>query len=222
MKSPLSYDVWQGFDPPLEADGYLHIGKSISHPARKGSEVMRELSALVISGLLALAAARPAAAGDALQLQDLVRMKDGAHGCWARRYDRAHLVRHPEQTVTEMRLALGYYVLDPQAPGEYLFSVSVQRRGEASAAWEGGSCWDTEGGVACSVDCDGGGFLLRRARVQWAVLLDMSYLGRLRLTECGEEEGEEPRPPELVPGKDDRVFLLYSRPDAECAMPGQE
>jgi len=50
----------------------------------------------------------------------------------------------------------------------------------------------------------------------------MSYLGRLQLMECGEDEGSEPRRPELVPGKDDGLFLLYPRPDAECTMPGQE
>lgn len=148
-----------------------------------------------------------------LRLSDLIAAKSGAVACWQRVYGPAHLAAHPHQTVTRMTLGLGYH--DDGGAGSHSFGVWVTRRGEAGPAGEGGLCHDRPGGVGCYVDCDGGGFLLRRAGMPGAVLLDLTHTGRLRLMECGDEAYTPSRPP-LVPGRDDKIFLLHPVEAGTC------
>lgn len=108
-----------------------------------------------------------------------------------------------------MRLGIGFNRAFEGDEGSHSFGIDVLRRGESTPAGAGGLCYDTEDGISCHVDCDGGGFLLRPARSPGAVLLDMRHIGWLSLRECGEDEGTNPLRPPLTPGKDDKVFLLY-------------
>lgn len=164
-------------------------------------------------------AARPLWADPPLQLDALIAPEHGAVSCWARTYDSGHLARHPQQTVTRMRLALDLWI-DPQGGARsHGFALSVARRGEEGPASAGGLCHDRADGVGCYVDCDGGGFLLRRSQRADALLLDMRHLGWIALRDCDEDEGDAPRRPPLTPGRDDRVFLLYRVEARHCADP---
>lgn len=161
--------------------------------------------------------AQQAIAGQQLQRTDLLALQPGAQACWQREYDRSHLAGHPDQTVIRMALSLDV-APDGQANDPELgFGISVQRRGEGSTASAIGLCYDHPQGVACYSDCDGGGFLLRRARKPGAVLLDMRHVGRLRLLECGEDQDVDPKRAELVPGVDDQVFLLFPTDPGSCS-----
>jgi len=69
--------------------------------------------------------------------------------------------------------------------------------------------------VACHIECDGGGFMLRRARNKGDVLFDLEYVGFLTMRGGGGDfDGEGGVMEPLVPGLDDKLFLLHP---ANCA-----
>jgi hypothetical protein len=133
---------------------------------------------------------------------------DIALGCFVRVYDRAHLARHPDQTVTAMRLRIKRP--DRETSLKYDFALSVRVRGRDDSRRAGGSCREEEPGLHCFVECDGGGI-----RVAPRGDHAMVHLERIRVAACGEDYAEGGD--ELAGGKDDRDFRLYRVGDAACA-----
>jgi hypothetical protein len=124
-----------------------------------------------------------------------------ALGCFARVYDRAHLARHPDQTVTAVRLKI--MKPDRRTSFTYNFALAFKVRGRNVSLKAEGPCI----GKQCIVECDGGG-------VRIAPHADhmMMHLDRIRVTAaCGDLDGEE-----LSGGKDDRVFRLERMNDEVC------
>ncbi|WP_157961668.1 hypothetical protein [Acuticoccus kandeliae] len=180
----------------------------------------RRAAAIALATALSGAIHAPEARAEGpLAFSDLVALKDGADACWVRDYDNAHLARHPDQTVTRMALSLDvFHDSDPQTPS-LGFLLTARRRGGDGEPGAVGRCQQRDDGVACYAECDGGGFLLRRASSPGAILLDMRHVGWLRLHDCDETEGDTPRNPPLTPGKDDAVFRLDAAPMARCTGP---
>ena len=72
--------------------------------------------------------------------------------CNTRTYDRAHLAKHPNQTVSAMRISL-----DSDLPAGYDFNLSVKFRGE-NDKWQwatGGFCYRFGPGMTCVEIPDG-------------------------------------------------------------------
>jgi hypothetical protein len=134
---------------------------------------------------------------------------DASLGCFTRTYDRAHLARHPDQLVTQVRLRI--YRPPPDVKVAYWFSAQFRLRGRNETLRTGGLCTNERPGVLrCIVECDGGG-------VDVAPRADgvMMHLDWIRVAACGDDvvEGGE----RLSGGKDDRVFRLDRVDDRECA-----
>ena len=127
-------------------------------------------------------------------------------GCFARSYDRAHLAKHPDQTVTAVKLQL-MNINNTRHDFKLTFNV----RGSNKTLRSEGLCLpDPRGGMKCIVECDGGGVqLVHRANDV------MMHLDWIRVTSsCDENPVEDGQT--LSGGKDDRDFRLDRVSDALC------
>ena len=134
-----------------------------------------------------------------LVLPGLASAEGPAPGCFARDYGAAHLVAHPEQVVSAMRLRIGEPGADGEAPAEMRVVLSDQ--GRARAEGVGGQmltqalvCKDWGDGPACGVECDGGLFSVVEDAEGVTLTTDRLLVGESE--ECGgsfdlvEREGE--------------------------------
>jgi hypothetical protein len=165
---------------------------------------------LVITAALGVAA-QPVEPGKEGELASILKPEPGAHACFRRAYDSQHLAAHPKQTVTAMELRLAYHRFEPdttypQGQRNYYFDLIVKRRGKEKTASGGGECSSGVDGIFCGVECDGGGFFLKRAKDGKSLVVDFGDMWGIRLTEgCGEDESDYT---ELKPGADDKSFRL--------------
>ncbi|MFN0190804.1 MAG: hypothetical protein ACKVP5_02340 [Aestuariivirga sp.] len=165
---------------------------------------------LLITAPLA-AVAQPVEPGKEGELALILKPEPGAHACFRREYDQEHLTAHPKQTVTAMELRLAYHRHDPdtnnpEGQRNYYFDLIVKRRGKDKTASGGGECTAYEDRISCGIDCDGGGFFLKRAKDGKSLVVDFGEKWGIRLTEgCGEDESDYT---ELKPGADDKSFRL--------------
>jgi hypothetical protein len=165
--------------------------------------------ALVSTSPLAMAqAVEPGKEGE---LALILKPDPGNHVCFRRDYDEKHLAAHPKQTVASMELRLAYHRFEPdtgypEGQRNYYFDLIVKRRDGKKASGVG-ECSPREGGaIFCGIDCDGGGFYLKRRGGGKSVLVDFQDMWGIRLAgECGGGEGE---PTALEPGADDKSFRL--------------
>ena len=166
----------------------------------------RALPLGLIIGLLGL----PVVAGE---LDAFVAASDGAISCWSRFYDAGHLGQHPQQTVTEMRFAVGYVAERGDYSSMYWFALSSQQRGGV-AGFTTGTCTPECEAMRCGVDCDGGGVVVN-SRNAGNVLLDLKDYGYIRMfSACGTESEEASF--NLEAGLDDKEFLLRPMTGPRC------
>ncbi len=160
---------------------------------------------LAISVTGAILMACPAAAQAVFEL---VPRTEGATACWQRVYDEAHLLAHPDQTVTAMTLGAGFYRLEdapPEDSGNTLFGMAVTLR-DGTKGTTSGVCWSDGSELRCGVECDGGGVVVSGAR-NGSALIDLGTTGYIRMEgECGGYGEMESFA--LEPGLDDKTFLL--------------
>lgn len=182
----------------------------------------RKLPLLCLAALFGLlggsALAQPVAVGEEGALAEILAPEPGLHVCYARSYDAAHLAGHPQQTVTSVLFRLEYYRHDPddyypKGQRNYYFSMGVTRRGSDELLATAGECVPGVGTISCGVECDGGGVLLERKGPD-AVLIDLEATGRIRMAACGDSEDEAGI--DLLPGRDDKQFLLRKADAAAC------
>ena len=149
----------------------------------------------------------------AAELTDFVPAEDGAAACWQRVYDGAHLAAHPDQQVTAMTLSMTFEKYDAADTGMHYFAVDVALRDGRKGTTAGG-CWVYDGAVRCGVDCDGGGLELSLDG-SGNLRADLEAYGYVRIeSECG--GGEEADTFELLPGIDDKLFLLHRAEAKVC------
>src|SRR5688572_12239410 len=86
----------------------IHGGRFVGDGRISWSIVM--LAAAMLS---APVAAQPVEPGEEGDLALLVKPEHGAHACFSRTYDAAHLAEHPKQQVTEMHFRLAYHRFEP-------------------------------------------------------------------------------------------------------------
>jgi hypothetical protein len=164
---------------------------------------------LLLIALAATAQADTVAPGEEGALKEILPPTPGAHICYARAYDAAHLAAHPKQTVSYIEFRLAYHRHDPddgypQGQRNYYFDLRAKRTGSTVMASTGGECSVRGDAIFCGVDCDGGGIVLTKAAD--AVTLSFGDMWGISMTsECGGSEGSGP---DLLPGEDDREFRL--------------
>lgn len=158
------------------------------------------LAALALFGL-----AMPAAAGD---YEAWFAGKPGGVACYARGYDAAHLAAHPRQKVVEIELDFDAREAESEGnrPSRFVVGLGVRLKGKKD--WYTNSMLCNEramGGVACSLEGDGG-------------QLDLQPSGdglEMRLTSEISIEGDDFI---TFGGKtsDDNVFILKTAPQSVC------
>lgn len=166
-------------------------------------------------GFLALLASEPAMAGGLSVSKDL---------CLARTYSVDHLVKHPDQLVTYMRLAhLPSRYNDDQLrtatgdggqyPASFLAFITVRFKDRSDPYQQSVYCSVEGSGYRCGVECDGGAFSLR-FKQNGSALIDFRQTGGMVLnSSCG--EGDDYR--WLGDGKsDDMLFRLDPASRSVC------
>jgi hypothetical protein len=177
--------------------------------------------------LLALTALRPAAAEPSSigGLVEILPPQPGKEACFTRRYDAAHLARHPQQRITRMTfmLRVSSYATEgrtqPAARLEervyYQFGLAVQRRGEKRTLRTSGNC-SGDDKIRCAVDCDGGGVEIARSGESLLVTLD-NERGIQMLGDCDGAKGVW-----IKAGVDDKVFRVDPAPAETCKALAKE
>lgn len=182
------------------------------------------LLALALLAAAPPALAQPVPPGAEGALAAVVALNHNEAACYVRAYDAAHLKQHPKQTVTQMLFRLRYVDhrkdrSDPVDQRNYYFTLAAKQRGRAKLLRADGECSPAAGGFRCIVECDGGGVDVTQDLSTKTLLIDLTGLGRIRMTQGCDEETEGV---ELTPGADDRSFRL-SRADAKaCAAIAKE
>ncbi len=94
-----------------------------------------------------------------------IAAKGKTYACFTRRYDAAHLAKHPEQKVTAMRLLVSAEILPEDKELNYGFQLAIEYRDRKGKFETSGSCGHPSAKdesadrlqLGCGVDCDGGG-----------------------------------------------------------------
>lgn len=141
---------------------------------------------------------------------------DKASACFVRRYDAAHLRRHPKQKVSQMKLL----VSAETKPGEetsYAYKVGVQFRNKPGDFDGGSFCShyaDDDGSnirFSCDVECGGGGIEVALSKDDKAAIVHLEAIG-IWNRKHPDGDGDS-----LQGGADDKVFRLERADAKECS-----
>jgi len=163
---------------------------------------------------LAVSIAAPASAqvelGREGKLSELLLPVDGQAACFVRGYDAAHLKRHPQQKVTNLRLKIEYH----QDYG-YLFQISAELRSPNRTLYASGACRQRDQKVLCGVECDGGEMFVEPIGKTGRVMVGFEDASsHLRMTEgCDDEDNHWA---DLEPREDDWRFSLGKTHPSVC------
>lgn len=141
-----------------------------------------------------------------------------SYACFTRRYDAAHLVRHPQQKVTAMKLLVSAETVPEDPALNYSFSLGVNFRDRKGNFATSGSCGhptaEQEGAdklaLGCGVDCDGGGVQIEMANA------DKSVIVRLEHVAIWNNEKPDDERTSFNAGTDDKAFRLDRVSLDEC------
>jgi hypothetical protein len=154
--------------------------------------------------------------------------KDTSYACFVRRYDAAHLVRHPRQKVKAMKLLVSAEQV-PEAEGlSYAFHLGVEFRNRGGKFESFGHCGHLDPAenapdklhLGCGVECDGGGIGIELARDDKSTLVSIE---EIRMWLIGGGPDSEDGVP-LKGGADDRWFRLdrANLEDCRSLLPREE
>jgi hypothetical protein len=184
------------------------------------------MKATLLAAILCAATVLPAVAyvvpGEEGNLVDFVRPVPGERVCFARNYSAAHLAKHPKQMVSSIKFFLTYFKHEPdedepQGYRSYIYRLAVQLRGRPGKTFKAvGDCLPGDGVIHCSVECDGGGVQVSWRKKPETILVDLRETGHIRLASCGGEDEDDDDGLALLPGADDRTFLLTRTSKAAC------
>lgn len=154
----------------------------------------------------------------------------GKEACYGRVYDAGHLAKHPKQLVTSLHL---FHDLEPDQSTEdepltreellknemesssVNVNAYVQFRNRKGVYWNTLNCNRSADGklTRCGIDCDGGSFTLQPRQKN----LLLTNEGFVLVGGCGASDEEYDNQVHLLPGADDKTFLLEPLPLAQCA-----
>jgi hypothetical protein len=176
------------------------------------------LAVLAVSATLSTG--HPAAAGEESDKIDVfaarlfagpVDKQKKTYGCFVRRYDAAHLARHPLQKVSMMKLLVTAEMLPEAESLNFSFRVGVRFRHRPGDFDSSGECGhgrvsesaDAKEQLGCSVDCDGGGITIELSPDNKSTLIRLDSI-RIWRNNKPDDEGFP-----LSGGADDRVFRVH-------------
>ena len=176
------------------------------------------LAVLAVSATLSTG--HPAAAGEESDKIDVfaarlfagpVDKQKKTYGCFVRRYDAAHLARHPLQKVSMMKLLVTAEMLPEAELLNFSFRVGVRFRHRPGDFDSSGECGhgrvsesaDAKEQLGCSVDCDGGGITVELSPDNKSTLIKLDTI-RIWRNNKPDDEGFP-----LSGGADDRVFRVH-------------
>jgi hypothetical protein len=147
-----------------------------------------------------------------------VSKQQKSYACFVRKYDAAHLAKHPLQKVSAMTLLLNAEMDQEAQSFGYSFRLGVKFRDRPGDFDSSGSCGhaevneDSKGKeqMGCGVDCDGGGIAVEIGKTDSTVLVRLDSI-RIWRNNKPDEEGLN-----LSGGADDRVFRLDRAPLEMC------
>jgi hypothetical protein len=167
-----------------------------------------------------LSTGHPAAAGEESDKIDVfaarlfagpVDKQKKTYGCFVRRYDAAHLARHPLQKVSMMKLLVTAEMLPEAESLNFSFRVGVRFRHRPGDFDSSGECGhgrvsesaDAKEQLGCSVDCDGGGITVELSPDNKSTLIRLDSI-RIWRNNKPDDEGFP-----LSGGADYRVFRVH-------------
>ena len=141
-----------------------------------------------------------------------------SYACFTRRYDAAHLLRHPKQKVSVMKLLVTAETAPEDKALNYSFRLGLNfrdRKGNFDSSGDCGhpSAFDLSADklhLGCGVDCDGGGISVELSHADKSTLI---RLDRIRIWNGAQVEDEGM---DLSGGADDRIFRLDRAPLDNC------
>lgn len=159
------------------------------------------LAALALFGL-----AMPAAAGG--EYEKWFAGKGADSVCYSRKYDAAHMARHPRQKVIAIELDFDANSSRTEGGRPTRFVVGLTVRFKDKSGWYGSVTLCNEratGGLACSLESDGGQFNLQEAGdgLELRPTTEISIEGEDFVTFGGKTS-------------DDNVFILKTSPQSVC------
>lgn len=145
---------------------------------------------------------------------------DQAYACFVRRYDAAHLARHPRQKVAAMKLLISAELDKEDKELRNSFRLGFRYRHRAGDFDSSGSCGShavllndgSEIRLGCGVDCEGGGIEVALSKDDKSAIVRLESI-RVWQNNKPDDDAEQ----SLVAGADDKIFRLDRADKAECA-----
>lgn len=204
------------------------MSRSVATPGKGPRNLIIRSAALIGAVCAVLLAAGPTRAEEAEEAAEAARAARvaaefrklfiDAPGCYARRYDAAHLAAHPRQRVTSMTVARTTMFQRGKAiepiDGDYLMLTLTLRGSGPKRAVGGASCsgLTEDGRLRCWSDvCDGGSVQVTAAPGGRLKL----ELGHFALSGCDGEDDDDTIV--LSDRTDDTAFLLDPLPPDQCS-----
>jgi hypothetical protein len=144
--------------------------------------------------------------------------QDKSYACFVRRYDAAHMAKHPLQKVTAMKLLVTAQMVPEDKTLNYSFRLGVNFRHRPGNFDSSGDCGHPSEfqesadkmHIGCGVDCDGGGISVELAHADKSTLIRLERI-RIWRNNKPDDEGLD-----LSGGADDKVFRLDRAKLDEC------
>jgi hypothetical protein len=181
-------------------------------------------AAVMVAALAAIVApAQAADDGDAYARRlfaDHFAAEGKSFACFARRYDAAHLAKHPRQQVRAMKLLVSAVIVPEDKKRNYSFQLGVEFRGKKDKFTTSGDCGHASAfeesvdklHIGCGVDCDGGGISIEMANGDKSTIIRLDEVAIWNNDKPNDERGR------LSAGADDRLFRL-DRVDLDLCRP---
>lgn len=141
-----------------------------------------------------------------------------AYACFVRRYDAAHLARHPKQKVASMKLLVSVELDKEDKELNNSFRLGFRYRHRSGDFDSSGSCnhavFAKEGNdvrLGCGVDCEGGGIGVALSKDDKSAIV---RLARVRVWQNNKPDDDAEQ--SLVSGADDGIFRLDRTDTSEC------
>jgi hypothetical protein len=182
----------------------------------------------ILAGMVAVSVLATAACADDQSDSEIAQRmfagnlaKSKLHACFVRRYDAAHLVHHPLQKVSAMKLLVSAERVPEDAKLAYSFRLGVNFRDRPGDFASMGNCASYQPdnappssvGFGCSVDCDGGGIGANLAEDNASIMVTLDHGIRIWKGKNFAEDAAT----ELTSGDDDKAFRLDRADLNECA-----
>lgn len=142
-----------------------------------------------------------------------------AYACFVRRYDANHLMQHPQQKVSAMKLLITAEEAPEDKTVNYSFRLGLKYRHRTGNFDSSGYCnhavmaaAGNEVRFSCSVDCEGGGINVALSKDDKSAIIRLDKIVVWDRNKPDDEAGNA-----LIAGADDKVFRVDRADAGECA-----